>query len=639
MISTQIWQLRDGKLVWNVGKTAHSDNYEMSGLFCDSIIEYGVDPSGKLLLGCSCYYPTLRTIPNDTHATLEVKVNQQQMVTFAQNGNVVTEYPQRFWLDGILHVESHTDAGVLVSRQIFPAADTKCCVQIITLTAERETELMVLQPQNLVLGHTLGTKGIYISRVMHTAAEQISLLPGENYSFAVYILATMPNEEWMAPAPFAERAKRYERVKELCDCSLVLDTGIPELDHMLRFARLRAGESIFETLSGKFHSPGGRTYYAAIWCNDQVEYAGPHLAMTGDRTAIEASLNAYRAYMPYMADNYAPIPSSIIAEGLDIWNGAGDRGDAAMYLYGASLFCLYLGDLEIARELYGAIQWCAEYCCRQRTPEGVIRSDTDELEGRIPTDCHANLCTSSLCYGGLMTAAKLADVLGDGETARLYRQRAEELKRAIETYFGAELHGYSTYRISKGYDTLRAWICLPLCVGIHDRAQGTLDAMLSDYLWTDEGMLTCEISEENRDSTIWDRSTLYGFKAAFIAGAGDRVMEPLLRYCRKRLLCDRVPYAVEAWPEGGKRQLSAESALLVRVITEGLLGIVPESLTAFSFVPWLPEQVPHIYLSDLYIAGHCWQIRVERDFWDVLCDGKSAASGKTDGQRVTITTN
>ena len=129
---------------------------------------------------------------------------------------------------------------------------------------------------------------------------------------------------------------------------------------MTRFAKLRAGESIFETITGKYHSPGGRSYYAATWCNDQIEYAGPHFSMTGDAVAIEASLNAYRAYIPFMSDNYTKLPSSIIAEGLDIWEGAGDRGDAAMYLYGASFFCLCLGDRTVAKELYPAIQWCAD---------------------------------------------------------------------------------------------------------------------------------------------------------------------------------------------------------------------------------------------------------------------------------------
>ena len=149
-------------------------------------------------------------------------------------------------------------------------------------------------------------------------------------------------------------------------------------------------------------------------------------------------------------------------------------------------------------------------------------------------------------------------------------------------------------------------------------------------------MLSCEISDDNRDRTIWDRSTLYGFKAAFLAGQGDRIMEPLLRYCRKRLLCDRVPYPVEAYPEGGKRHLSAESALFVRSITEGLLGIAPESLNSFSFVPWLPCAMPHIDLDHLYIAGGYWRIRVEKAKWQVFRNGAPWAEGETNGMRTMI---
>jgi len=636
-MTKQIWRMEGPRLIWEPRPgEPHQDNYEMSGPYCDTIVEYGVDEAGELKLCWYNYVPTLRTIPNDTHATLEVRAGQNVLPVLLCNGKALREYPVKFCLDGTVSMENRTDFDVTVKRQFFPAAGEKGSIQMVTLRSRREITLTVDKPQTQVLDYKLGTKGTYVSRLRHTAPQTIRLRPGEDFCFMVYLSAAKGNEPDPMPEGPADLQARYLRIGQLCDSQLVVSTGIAELDAMVRFAKLRTGESIFETLSGKNFAPGGRKYYAAVWCNDQVEYAGPHFAMTGDRTAIEASWNAYQAYIPFMADNYGPIPSSVIAEGLDIWNNAGDRGDAAMYLYGASLFALYLGDRKVARELYGPIRWCAEYCRRRTTPEGVIGSDTDELERRIPTDGYANLSTSCLCYGGLLAAAKLADALEDPDTAAQYRHRAAHLKNAIEAYFGAELHGYRTYRYSRGFDTLRAWICLPLCVGMTDRLEGTVDAMLSQYLWTEEGMLSCEISEDNRDRTIWDRSTLYGFKAAFLAGQGDRVMEPLLRYCRKRLLCDRVPYAVEAYPEGDKRQLAAESALLVRVVTEGILGIQPESLHSFSFVPRLPTAIPHLYLSDLHIAGHNWHIRVERDCWTVLRDGALCAEGETNGLRTRI---
>ena len=134
-------------------------------------------------------------------------------------------------------------------------------------------------------------------------------------------------------------------------------------------------------------------------------------------------------------------------------------------------------------------------------------------------------------------------------------------------------------------------------------------------------MLSCEISEDNRDSTIWDRSTLYGFRAAFAAGYGDRVMEPLLRYCRKRLLCDRVPYAVEAYPEGEKRHLSAESALYCRVITEGMLGLEPASSHSFRVAPHLPEQCGSAALREIRAFGKIFDLTVDRESIKVTCRG------------------
>lgn len=637
MTSEQIWKLEGRSLVWYAEQNQpHMDNYEMSGLLCDTIVDYGVDSQGRLQLHWCCYIPTLRTIPNDTHATLEVTAPQDRIPVHTVNGSMVVEYPIWFRLDGTLTVQSRTESGLLITRQFFPAHKEKGAVALVTLESEQDIVVTIPQPNEQVLGCCLGTKGEYVSRLQHTAADRICLRAEEPYSYTVYLSGAVSSENISVPDGRQQLEERYRRIAQLCDDSLVLSTGIAELDAMARFARLRAGESIFETLSGKLHSPGGRTYYAAVWCNDQVEYAGPHFAMTGDKTAVEASLNAYRAYVPFMAEDYRPIPSSIIAEGLDIWNGAGDRGDAAMYLYGASAFCLYLGDRAVAQELYGPIRWCAEYCARQTTPEGVIRSDTDELEKRIPTDGYANLSTSCLTYGGLMLAAKLARSLGDPDIAAEYTRRAEKLAVAIEDYFAAEIHGYHTYRYSRGFDTLRSWICLPLCMGLLGRAEGTLEAMWSPYLWTEDGSLSCEVSQDCRDHTIWDRSTLYGFKAAFLAGQGQRTMEPLLHYCRKRLLCDRVPYAVEAYPEGGKRHLSAESALFMRVLTEGMLGIQPESLDAFSFVPQLPEGMPYIHLKHLYIAGCQWEILVTKDRYEVLQNDQTVCTGLPQGQRIVL---
>ena len=326
-------------------------------------------------------------------------------------------------------------------------------------------------------------------------------------------------------------------------------------------------------------------------------------------------------YMPFMSDRYEPIPSSVIAEGIDYWNGAGDRGDAAMYLYGAARFALTVGDREIARELWPAVKWCAEYCERKKNAAGVIASDRDELEGRFPSG-DANLCTSTLCYAGLLAAAELADVFGeDGDQ---YRLRAKELRDAIERVFGHTIHGIPAYRYYDGCEVMRSWICLPLCVGIYDRAGATVEALTSRWLMRPDGFLTSEESE-----TIWDRSTLYSLRGIFASGYTEEAFSLLSRYVENRLLSDRVPYAVEAYPEGGRRQLSGESALFCKVILEGMLDLTPASLTSFTVKPTLPAGLDHITLENIRAFGGVFTVSVKKDGWTVSrSDGVLLGEGK-----------
>ena len=111
--------------------------------------------------------------------------------------------------------------------------------------------------------------------------------------------------------------------------SLVLRTPNDTINRLFDFAKLRAAESIYDTKAGLMHGPGGGDYYAAIWANDQAEYASPFFPFLGNISANEAAENTFRLFAAYMNTGYRPLPSSIIAEGDTVWAGAGDRGPAA----------------------------------------------------------------------------------------------------------------------------------------------------------------------------------------------------------------------------------------------------------------------------------------------------------------------
>lgn len=91
-------------------------------------------------------------------------------------------------------------------------------------------------------------------------------------------------------------------------------------------------------------------------------------------------MNSFKHFARFMNNEWKPIPSSIVAEGLDIWNGVGDRGDAAMIAYGASRYLLARASREEAEQLWPLVTWCLEYCNHKLNKEGVVASDTDELE-------------------------------------------------------------------------------------------------------------------------------------------------------------------------------------------------------------------------------------------------------------------
>ena len=214
------------------------------------------------------------------------------------------------------------------------------------------------------------------------------------------------------------------------------------------------------------------------------------------------------------------------AEGLDIWNGVGDRGDAAMIAYGASRYLLARASREEAEQLWPLVTWCLEYCNHKLNKEGVVASDTDELENRFPSG-DANLCTSSLYYDALISASCLARELGKGN-AGVYRKQAAILRKNIEKYFGASVEGFDTYAYYKGNDILRSWICIPLTVGIDERAEATINALFSPRLWTENGLLTQAGSD-----TFWGSFHTICLERGICGGRNgksDRVFTSLFHY-------------------------------------------------------------------------------------------------------------
>ncbi len=610
------WALdSDGGIIWNVQPgEAHQDQIEMSGRKVSLIATYGVDAQAHFFLKRQIVFPLLRTIPNDTHASLSYTFGEDAEPRVLIDGRVLlNETVQSISLKGMITV--HSEVGpkrdISLTRTLFPSTRRQMILERLTLTNHSLAPRRIEVERTEKTVHTNAKNGVYGEYVL---SEQVvdsgerALAPGESATYTIVFSGRKADEDDTPIDAAAEESARRSLVESYLS-KLVLETPDPVLNRAFAFAKIRTAESVYETKGGLMHGPGGGSYYAAIWANDQAEYANPFFPFLGDTTANESAINAFRLFAKYMNPDYKPIPSSIIAEGTSYWNGAGDRGDMAMIAYGASRFALAYGDRQTALELWPLIEWCLEYCERKKNSAGVIASDSDELEGRFPAG-KANLNTSSLYYDALRSAQMLGKSLGNIDPAQLTRfgERAQAMRAAIESYFGSDIEGFHAYRYYDGNTVLRAWICTPLTVGIFDRAKGTVDALFSPKLWTQDGLATQE-----GEKTFWDRASLYGLRGALAAGETQKAMSFLEAYSKRRLLGEHVPYPVEAWPEGNQRHLAAESALYCRIYTEGLFGIRPTGLRSFDLTPRLPEEWNEMKLEAVQAFGHNFNIRVAKN--------------------------
>lgn len=631
------------------GTLPYNDHIEMSGEQMAVVLRWGVDEQRRFTAERSLVFPMLRTNPNNTHASLMHRVGTDIPSLISVNGlSVAGEQVSQVWIDGYVGVRSTFSVGrpnigaargnyrapaLELTRRIFPSTDKPLMAELYTYRNISANAQTVYIPQYAQVFTTLperGVTGAYVIRAELTGCGTFVVQPGGTLTFGAVFQAYREGEQALQPDIAAEFEARQSFLRKM-DQNLVLDTPDDVIDREFRFAKLRASESIFKTSGGYMHAPGGESYYAAIWANDQAEYVNPFFPFTGYDVGNASALNAYLHFARFMNDQWKPIPSSIIAEGKDIWNGAGDRGDAAMIAHGAARYVMARGSLDEARQLWPLIEWCLEYCRRHLSDAGVVLSDCDELEGRFPAG-DANLCTSTLYYDALRSAAMLCRELGLGSRqAATYNRQADALAEAIERHFGADIGGFHTYRYYEGNTLLRSWICMPLIVGLEGRAEGTIAALTSPKLMTAEGLLTQEGSE-----TFWDRSTLYALRGIYIAGDIDTASPFMHYYSEHRLLGTHVPYPIEAWPEGSQRHLSAESGLYCRAIVEGMFGLRPTGLRSFTLSPRLADGWDAMALRHIRAFGADFDIDVARRGTKMEVTLTNHATGKRQVRRVPI---
>lgn len=616
------WRLSgEGRIVLDLTqgtRLPHRDNIEMSGRNVSAIVNYEIDKNKKVSITKDVIFPQLRTFlkSNDPEwkkyrAYFRKTVDGEITPSLAVGETIITPTTaDSIAIDGMLTVYYTPVNGLKVTKTFYPSPVYRLFIEEWKVeNVDKVQQVVKVANCHLILSEQ-GYRGKYNFRAFSKGSGKKILEPGESFSFPLYHSSTLNDE---TPLSFNFQKEKAARAKylQLMRENLVLETPDPVLNTLFYFSKVRAAESIFESSMGLVHSSGGGNYYVGIRANDQVEYSGPFFPYLGYPIGNKAAYNAYKKFAQHIPAEDRRIPYAFEVDG-NFQMSDQDRGDAAMIAYGTSRYLLLSGNKEQASELWPLIDWALEYCEKKKNAQGIIESDTDEMEGRVETG-KANLSTTSLYYGGLKFAAQVAEGLGMAEKAKLYRQRMISTEQAIETYFGATVAGLQTYRYFEGNKFLHHRICLPLTMGISKRKKSTLDALFNN-LWTENGVLVEKNPQKIAEgkTLFWDRATLYALRGALKVGATAIGTDKLKKYSRKRLLGDHVPYAVEAYPENNMKHLSAESALYCRIFIEGMLGLEPTGFSSFTMRPYLPAGWDNLSLKNLHLFGQSIDIELER---------------------------
>ena len=596
---TMRWSIKENKRkISTTNFTNHKDDIEMSGEKASMIIGYGADQNNIVSFTRKIVFPMFRIQPDVTTSSYILSFDKKVI-------ELGDETFQKAEIDGMLSIYTKTKELNIVHR-FYPSTTLPVVYERVEIENTSSKNYPLDFDNNLRIETKLGCEGFVYAEC--NADNKVKVIKSkEKVVINFAISARFCNDE--IPSEKDHYEKRIQRVNELLN-ERDLTTGNDVIDTMFAFAKIRVGTAIFNTRNGRINSPCGLNYYAGIWANDQCEYSTPWFAFTNDKTLKEAAFNAMKWYEKYMSDTFEPMVSSIISEGTDYWNGRRDRGDAEMYLYGNSRLFLTLGILPSDKE-FKMLDWAAQYIKSQILEEGVVYSDTDELEFRLSSGI--NLSTSTLAYGAFNMFAILLERMNKDKDAKEYRELAKGIRESIDKYFGGTVSGFETYHYHKGCDEVRAWVSLPTYMGISERAEGSLTA-IDKLLWRNGSCL----STENENIT-WDRSALYYIAACFRSGYKELGYNKLKEISETRLLGERVPYVIEAYPEYNMRHLSAESALYARTITDGLLN-VEFTKEGFKLNPMLPKELKHVTIKNIFISGELYNIEIEN------VDGKTKES-------------
>ena len=144
----------------------HKDHIEMSGKTVSTVLRYGIDYDGTFEINKSMVWPLLRTIPNNTHASLMRRYDWSILNSVTANGKslIADEKVEEICLKGILSVKSSVDLARYgkweVIREYLPSTELPALVELYSVINKGNKDLYIEIPECGFTATTNPDKGV-----------------------------------------------------------------------------------------------------------------------------------------------------------------------------------------------------------------------------------------------------------------------------------------------------------------------------------------------------------------------------------------------------------------------------------------------------------------------------------------------
>ena len=173
------WKLNpSGSISWIIdNRLPHTDHIEMSGDSISAILRYKVNADKSFQIERQLVWPMLRTIPNNTHASLIRSISEDLIGKVNINGRPLRgEKVDEIILNGLMTVKSSAE-GIGIERVVFTSTEHPDFNEEYRITNRQEKAISVEVPNYHVVYTTdpqKGTAGSYQVRSEVKEVDSIS---------------------------------------------------------------------------------------------------------------------------------------------------------------------------------------------------------------------------------------------------------------------------------------------------------------------------------------------------------------------------------------------------------------------------------------------------------------------------------